>query len=133
MDSVRIERTGKRPLLFDGEIVAESDGKAIDPDGVRWHEIRVYRTAGGATVLEIAYRTKWRGEDGHTFAEKVEASDVARVLAEHNPTEYVRGFPPLEQYADRQRNLLGFLRGRYLSQCNIINGQLGDEVAETLK
>lgn len=118
----RLMRTGLPPLEFDGGLVAESRGND-DGQQVRWYELFIYRTDGGRYVAEIAYLTEWEGEEDHTVAVAVEtAGELARVFTGFDPTVPVRGFPPLPEYADRQRNLHDWITRRY-------NAQVGELLA----
>lgn len=133
METIRIDRTGRRPIEFDGELVTSSEGKAFDKDALRWHDLRIYRTNGGSCVLEIAYCTKWRGETGHTWAGQVGSlSEAAGVLAQTDPTEHVQGFPPMPEYEDRQRNLTEHIRRRFKTQVSHILGDIVNDVAERI-
>lgn len=126
METIRLTRTGQPPLEFEGETLAEIPGRLHDNQALRWHDVAVHRTAAGQLVVEIAYRTQWRGENGHAQAEPVnDQAAVARVLQAYDPTAHVGGFPNRPEYADRQRNLLGYIAARYQSQVTAILEELG--------
>lgn len=116
MEKFRLERTGEAPLAFTGRVIAESMGRRDDTDVPRWHDLRVYRTKAGQLVLEVAYNTEWRGETGFRWARPVDAGDLAGALRGYDPTEHVAGFPATPANADRQRNLLAWIRARYEAQ-----------------
>jgi hypothetical protein len=118
MDKIVLPRTGQAPLTFTGELLAESDGERVaGKEANRWHELAVYRTAGGKYILRIAYRTRWEGELSHDEAEVVAAPEgVGATLRGYNPTGPVQGFPVGDVYAERQGRLLADVRRRYNAQ-----------------
>jgi hypothetical protein len=131
-----LQRTGNTSLKFDGEIVAESrpalgsGKKGKDPQ--RWHELVIYKTAGGKFVLAISYRAEWKGEQSHYSADIL--PDVASVIAairKYDPVSHVRGFPPGEVYAERQQRLLAEIRQRFDAQVGELLNR--DEFAEVIE
>jgi hypothetical protein len=89
-EEVRIERTGKPALRFDGQVVAQSNGHwAGGREQNRWHDLRLYRTDGGQWVLHIEYSTYWEGELEHVWAEQV--ADVRQALASYDPCQVLVG------------------------------------------
>lgn len=63
MDEYTITRDGQRDLKFTGEKLAEVNNKWVaGRENNRWHELTLYRTAGGKYVLQEVYRTMWQGE-----------------------------------------------------------------------
>ena len=122
--TITLDRTGQAPLRFEGELLAESDGRiAAGRDHNRWHAIRIFRTAGGAYVVAVGYRTQWRGELDHDWVEAREApADLADALRYYDPEGHVLGYPPGEQYAEKQAWLRADLRTRYEHQVSAILG-----------
>ena len=135
-----LPRTGKPPLHFRGELVAESDGeRQAGRDWSRWHELAVYRTEGGQYVVRIAYRTRYQGElewDGAWVIpeDRAGVADAAALVAErfssHDPGAVVKGYPPGEIYAERQARLLEDVRSRYLAQVSEVlsSGEFAEEI-----
>lgn len=115
MESFTLTRTGLAPLKFQGELLAEADGeRQAGRERNRWHELAVYRTAGGKYVLKISYRTKWQGELDHDHAESMEkASGVELALRNYDPAKHVGGYPQHAAYAERQAKLLADIRQSY--------------------
>lgn len=114
-----LRRTGKPPLRFQGELLAEEEGDGRDR--TRWHSLRVYRTAGGRYVLHIEYTTRFQGESDYCAAWVLEdAVAVGKKLTEYDPTAHVAGFPPGEHYAEKQARLLADIRRRYEAQVSEI-------------
>lgn len=113
IQKVTIERTGKRPLVFEGELVEEMYG--VNGKANRWHDISVYKTTGFRFVVVIKFSSSWDGEIGFTTAEVVDtADDVATALENHDCTAYVQGFPPISpDHVRKQEALLKDIRLRY--------------------
>lgn len=134
MEKYKLDRAGEPPLVFTGQIIAESKGKwAAGKEQNRWHDLCLYRTQGGKYVLEIYYQTHWEGELGHRTAFEVsgaeELTDVLRVYA---PAQYVQGFPDHPQYEQKQHNLVSWIVRRYESQVSELLGQVADEFGEKI-
>lgn len=127
MTRQRIERTGKSSLAFDGEVVASVDGCDVNgKEQNRYHDLALWRTDTGKYVLDIQYVTKWRGELGYRHAEIVEPGEVAERLRAYDPCAHVQGFPDRPEYADRQVNLLNWIRSRYDVQVGELLAQVED-------
>jgi hypothetical protein len=134
---ITLPRSGDAPLTFLGELLAESDGSGqCGRTNNRWYELEIYRVAGercgaGDYVVSIGYRTRWQGELDHFQAESCDSpAEVRAALREYDLVAHVGGYPPGEQYADRQARLLADLRTRYAAQVSAILGDAGDEFAE---
>lgn len=129
-EEVVLPRTGLAPLKFRGELVAWSDGsRQGGREQNRWHELAVYRTAGGKFVVSVEYHTRWQGEQGHEVAAVVDGpADVVRKLAEYDPAEDVQGYPPGPAYADKQARLVADVTRRYKAQVSEVLA--GEEFAE---
>lgn len=77
MKRITVQRSGKRPLRFHGELVAEvgesMNNASPDYSGApgRATNVFVYRTQQGKHVLAVHHRTCWQGEEdsykGTTF------------------------------------------------------------------
>jgi hypothetical protein len=119
---ITLPRTGQAPLTFSGELLADTDGERQGgKEQNRWHELAVYRTAGGKYVIAIRYRTRWQGELDHDTAQIVAApAGVATELMAYDPCAAVQGFPAGAGYADRQERLLLDIRRRYDAQVSEI-------------
>jgi hypothetical protein len=126
-----LRRSGQPALRFQGELLAESDGAwHAGREQNRYHELAVYRTAGGKYVVAVGYRTRWQGETDHDSAEIVDApTNVAGVLRDYDPTGHVGGFPAGPAYAEKQARLLADLRRRYDDQVSDVLGA-SDEFME---
>lgn len=120
-ETVTLRRSGQPPLRFRGELLAESDGeRQAGKEHNRWHELAVYRTAGGQFVVRIAYRTRWEGELDRDAAEVTDAPGVAAALRDYDPAAPVEGYPVGDAYAERQARLLADVRRRYEEQVSRI-------------
>jgi len=67
MTTHTINRDGKPPLTFTGEILAKADNR--DHNSTRWTSITIYRTKAGKFVAHIDRITQWQGETDYTTAE----------------------------------------------------------------
>ncbi len=132
MDTITLTRTGTTPLRFTGETIARSDGQECQgKQQVRWHNLTLYRTEGGNYVLHVEYKTTWRGELGHSNALQVSPATVGEAIAGYDCTAYVQGFPPTPQHADRQANLLAWIRRMFDNQVSELLSAAGD-IGETI-
>jgi len=115
MKEYTLTRTGDRPLSFTGELLAVADGRIHSgQEQNRWHEIRVYKTAGGKYVLEIEYCTCWQGENSHHRGSVHSNTDALLAnLRDYNPIGRLIGFPPHPTYAEKQARLEESLRQRW--------------------
>ena len=107
METYQLTRTGDRPLTFEGEVIAEAGAMWVNQkEQLRWHEITLYRTGGGSYVLAIGYFTQWQGEQDHRAV--YHAKDVEALMEElqmYDPLEHIMGYPPGDQYEERQARL----------------------------
>lgn len=107
MQEIVLDRTGDRPLAFDGESLATADTQTQDgPTSSRWWDLTIFRTeAKPATaespeklaqwVLAIAYRTRFQGErptDSVIVAKNDD--ELASLAKQFNPLAGLRGYPP---------------------------------------
>jgi hypothetical protein len=111
MKQIKINRTGLRPLVFEGKQVASEDsynygGKMHN----RWHEVTVYR---GATcwVAKVAYLSKWAGEGAHVDAAAFNTRfDLETWLENYEmPNKDSIGFPKRPEHEARQAALMSKL------------------------
>lgn len=134
MESIELKRTGLRPLVFEGESLAEADGfRRGNNEPTRWHEIAVYRTEGGRYLVSITFRSRWAGEDSQYFVgDAGDGGDIEAILRQYNPSPPGIGFPPGSAYADRQARVEADLRRRYESLVTELFAALGRDFAETI-
>lgn len=103
-------RTGKRPLAFDGESLANSE----EWESQRAWRLELFRTAwGDKYVLAISYVTQWDGETDWHGAEVFDDLDALQSwLDAFDPIEPLGaiGFPPGKAYEERQARLIADLR-----------------------
>jgi hypothetical protein len=136
MSDFTIARTGRPPLAFTGEVVAEADGRWTNGrENNRWHELRLYRTGGGRWVAEVAYRTRWQGELDHDVAEvaATPAELAGWLRTEVDPLEAVRGYPAGDAYAEKQRRLENDLRLRFDRLATDLFAQVAADFAERVE
>ncbi len=118
MQAYTIQRSGLPPLSFQGELIAEQEGKRqASREHNRYHDLAVYQTAGASYVLSITYATIWHGEVSHHFADVFQNEEqVASALLNYDPASHVQGFPPLPAFQSRQDRLLADIKARYEAQ-----------------
>lgn len=114
-ETITLPRSGHAPLRFTGELIAETDGRAVaGRDHNRWHTLAVYRTSAGRYVVAIGYRTRWEGELDRDLALVCGSpADVAETLLAFDPCDGVQGYPAGEAYAAKQARLILDLRQRF--------------------
>lgn len=115
MDAITLQRTGDRPLKFQGELLAETSSYQHNgPSNTRWHEFALYRTGAGTYVCAIGYRTRWQGEFPYDAAFTAETAEgVIDQLRMTRPDEHLLGYPPGGQYAERQERVRSSLELAY--------------------
>jgi hypothetical protein len=127
MQEYRLRRDGDAPLVFRGEQIATADTREVQGDGQnRWHEVEIYRTAGGRHVVAIEYHTQWQGERDTREAHALgpDLAEVAECLRTTIPIPVGIGYPPMPQYADRQARMEASLRTRW----EALVGELLEEI-----
>lgn len=104
MDEIKLTRTGKPPLAFTGEPVAESSSKQHNgPLQNRWHEVAIYRTESGRFVASVTFRSIWQGEHANYTAEHAATpAELVAVLSEYDPLDGWEGYPDNPHFAERQ-------------------------------
>lgn len=131
---ITVTRTGAPPLVFEGEEVASSDSRQVDGSGYRknrWHEVQVWRTAGGNFVASIRYRTCWQGEEDLSWAKSAgSASEISVWLRAFDATEGVLGYPDHPAYASKRARLDEELRQGFEVALTRLFATLGDAFAE---
>lgn len=71
MEKIIVKRTGKAPLRFEGELLADCDSEIMaGNERTRWFSVRVYRLSDGRLVVAITYHSRWRGESEFAWAER---------------------------------------------------------------
>lgn len=138
---ITLNRTGERPLSFDGKLIASGRSPQYFKTLLehqrrnRWFECYVYETTGGKLVVNVLYRFTGRlfREVPMDLAEVVETvDDVLGFLDEINVDDYVTGYPPFDEYAEKQDHLLesatadyGFLLSDITDQlCSILTPEV---------
>lgn len=126
MENITLKRTGKPSLTFQGERLINSDGHwCRGKEHNRWHEITIYRAEDGRYVVHIQFCTQWQGELERSYV--FVTNKPADVLTAFDPAEHLQGFPPLQQYAERQANLKADIRSRYSAQVDEVLDGIGIE------
>ncbi len=132
-ETFTVKRTGKPPLRFTGELAAEADSHEHDgPLQNRWHELRLYRTAGRQLVWAVAYRTRWQGEHDHHSADVTsEQGVVSELTVEFNPLAGYAGYPAGAHYEEKDRRQREAITLGYQRACSDLFRQA--EIAEEVE
>ncbi len=124
----KIERTGQRPLEFEGDKLAEATTKNhAGKERNRWHEITIWKTKSGKYVAAIAYKTRWEGEADYDDAVVFDSTDQVSTLLEEYifPNVGTIGFPASPTYTERQGRLMSELEQAFRHAAGQVIGQLG--------
>lgn len=112
MKTYTLTRTGYPPLRFQGELIAESDTEQTQ--ALRWYKAEIYRAENGSLVVTVGFRTNWEGEAEHDWVAVCETPAIAaETLRTYDVLPPGRGYPPSEQYRDRQEKLRSHLQRDY--------------------
>ena len=135
MKRFELVRSGFRPLAFDGELLAEVDGSHTPSGGepIRWHEMAIYRTAGGEYVLSVSFFSRFGGEEeDHAVYHADSPATIEVALRDHAPIPSGVGYPPNGAFADKQARMAADIRRRYDGLVSELFAELGSEYAEVL-
>ena len=109
MTEITIQRTGNRPLVFTGELLAVEPEEW--PKGNRWHQLATYRTQGGKYVATCTLFTSWQGENTHYSAEICDSIDSCIDWFRNYPIDTgLAGYPDGEHYKAKQDRLIRQLK-----------------------
>lgn len=124
-ETITLERTGQPPLKFEGTLLTTACGQFVQPPkdkpNADYFTISLYevRTTvrglasgpGRAYVVAIEYNKKFRDTQQHHTA--IVTDDPADTLAGYDPLAVLIGFPPGEDFAERQNALESKMRRQY--------------------
>jgi len=124
MKEVRLSRTGEPALEFVGAVVFS--GTSGTATSNRWHEVTVYETVTGESVVEVSWVTTWKEELGHDAAFVCNRpGEVVRDLRQYDPVAYLVGFPPGDTFAQKQERLKADIRARWQTLVTEVLNTLG--------
>lgn len=100
MTTIKLTRTGREPLQFDGSLI----GRATSITGEkRSHTLAVYQTKGGKLVASIEYNSSWSREHNTGHADHFGTwQDVVAFFGAYNAAADVTGFPPGDQFSAKE-------------------------------
>lgn len=115
VDTYTLTRTGDTPLRFRGEQIAAVSSRIINgQERNRWFDLALYRTAGGAYVAAVAFRSQWQGEHDDERAAVCETAAAVRdELTVRDPIPPGIGYPAGAAYQEKQARLYSTLRRDY--------------------
>jgi hypothetical protein len=135
MESITVPRTGDLPLAFEGQVIASAGSRLVrGQERNRWHEIELYRTAGGKFVAAIHCRTIWQGEQDHDCAAVLDGPPgIAEYLRTWIPASVIRGYPPGVGYEEKQQRMLATVEADYQSLISEVLAAAGPEFVERVE
>ena len=116
-ETLTLERTGQCPLRFRGTLLTTACGQFVqspkDKPNADYYTVSIYAVANspGNYVVAINYTKEFRGTTGHQTV--LRTDDPAAALGEFDPLAVLIGFPPHQQYAERQQMLETRARRQY--------------------
>jgi len=118
-DAFTLTRSGRPPLCFRGELLAQSDGEHDNGKRQnRWHDLAIYRTAAGRYVVALHYRSRREGEVASNTVQEVEnAARVTHLFRLYDPTAVVLGHP---ENPRRHARVLADVGRRHDIQVNVL-------------
>ncbi len=128
MKTLTFPRTGDRPLVTTGEVIARASSKQEKGWLSRyWHDLTLVRTDSGKCIAAIAWRSTFPQEIPSDAAEVLDSLEaVPPALDDYEPTEDVVGYP-VAQFEKRQTKLLAEIEmgyraavGRLLAAAGIV-------------
>lgn len=110
----KVQRTGKSPLAFDGEKIAEATTQNLrSKEQSRWYEIAIYE-CDKYLIAAVVFESCWQGETPFYWAEVFSSmAEVSRWLSSLNAIPPRIGWPPRPEYDERQRLLIEDLNSQY--------------------
>lgn len=132
MDEYKVKRSGRVALKVQGERVVEAGGRFhAGQECNRWYDLAVYRAAeSGKIVVAASYETRWQGEESQYAAEVVGSMEEVpsafdELEAELSVLTANYGYPPGDQYSDKQARMLAQLRAVWQSRVSAVCDELG--------
>lgn len=115
METLLLPRSGMAPLRIETEAPwREFDGARFrDRERIRWYEITTYQLSPGCYAVAVGYRTRWKGESEYDWAYQGTAASVAAWLSSGQRLPPVIGYPPRDEYSQRQASMLAELRSQW--------------------
>lgn len=110
MTTFELARSGRGPLKFQGEQLAQASGgdlwkgsEKLKPN--RFHILTLYQTASGKYVVQIQFRCNIRYDEPYDEVEVFDTpAEVVAYLQDFDPTEGVRGWT-LSRHEEQDRRL----------------------------
>jgi hypothetical protein len=131
-ETITLERTGQPPLKFDGTLLTTACGQFVQPPknkpNTDYFTVSLYATHDARRtiprrpppdydpswplyVVAIEYTKTFRDTQQHHTA--IATDDPTETLANYAPLAVLIGFPPGEDFAERQQALEGKMRRQY--------------------
>jgi hypothetical protein len=136
MTTYTLPRTGEPPLSFKGKLLAESvtpppEFTVAKRQYRRWHEIRLFETAGGKLVVSIGFRTEDETELPIDYVFVCEDRQAVQDLLtgddedSFDPLENLVGYPKMEKFQQQQEKLERRVEDDYDARVSEVLGKAG--------
>lgn len=128
MEEFTLERSGQVPITFRGRQIACRDGERNRhaQEMSRYHDLAIYQTTRGRYLVQIQWRTRYQGEEGHDYVAVCDSlSEVAEELAGWNPLARLRGYPEGPHYVNKQARLEADVTARWAAQVSEVLAEIG--------
>lgn len=87
--TVTLYPTGRRPVVFEGERIAESKSYRIGEDTKRGHALDLFKTSSGKFVVSIKYQTTVFEESLNQRVDILNTiEEIEEALVEYDPVQY---------------------------------------------
>lgn len=139
-EDIELERTGRAPLRFRGHVLTTACGQFVqtakDKPNSDYFTVTVYvvddnaKGTISANVVQIVYTKEFRGTQQHHTV--IVGYKPASILTEFNPLSVLIGFPPHENYAERQLMLETKCRRQYDLLASAVLKMFPEEIGDQL-
>lgn len=123
METITFERTGDRPLEFEGEYLFQSG--AVQAGTGRSYRGEIARTRGGTFVAHVHYSTQWDGDEDRDYEYHGGVGDVTDWIASLDPigldVESLRPHPGMN---GRTRETYGIRQDMAIDGWRRLRGQM---------
>lgn len=137
IEDMELERTGKSPLRFRGQLLTTASGQFVQTTSEKpnadYYNISIYAIDGQDNgehnyVVQIVYSKSFRGLQTHHSA--IVTDCPATTLGEFDPLAVLIGFPPHQEYAERQKSLETKARRQYDVLVSAVLKMFPDEIGD---
>lgn len=137
-ETITLERTGQPPLKFNGTLLTTACGQFVQPPkdkpNADYFTVSLYQVNTGKAdhdtfVVEIVYTKTFRDTQKHYTA--ILTDHPAGELINYEPLGVLIGFPPREEFAERQNALEAKMRRQYDVLVSAVLKDFPEEIGDT--